>query len=124
VAALARFYKLAPASVIAVYDDLTIELGRLKITVTGSDGGHNGVASLLAHLGDGFVRYRLGIGPKSPAEMDLKDFVLGKISPTERSLIDKNLNHTLAGLDLLIDSGAAQAMNQLNRRDKNDPDQT
>jgi len=124
VAALARFYKLAPASVIAVYDDLTIELGRLKVTVTGSDGGHNGVASLLAHLGDGFVRYRLGIGPKSPAEMDLKDFVLGKISPPERSLIEKNLNHTLAGLDLLIDSGAAQAMNQLNRRDKNDPDQT
>lgn len=124
VAALARFYKLAPAAVIAVYDDLTIELGRVKVTVTGSDGGHNGVASLLAHLGDGFARYRLGIGPKSPPQIDLKDFVLGKFSPAESILVENNLNHYLAGLQLLIDSGPAQAMNQLNRRDQNDPDQT
>ncbi len=124
IGALARFHKLAPPAVIAVYDDLTIELGRIKVTVTGSDGGHNGVASLLAHLGDGFARYRLGIGPKAPAQIDLKDFVLGKFSPTESTLVENNLAHYLAGLELLIDSGPAQAMNQLNRRDKNDPDQT
>jgi PTH1 family peptidyl-tRNA hydrolase len=124
IASIARFYKLAPADVIAVYDDLNIELGRVKVTTTGSDGGHNGVASLLAHLGDGFIRYRLGIGPKSPPQIDLKDFVLGKFSPTELSLIEKSLLHYTDGLGLLIDSGAAQAMNQLNRRDKNDPDQT
>ena len=124
VAALARFYKLIPASVIAVYDDLTIELGRVKVTVTGSDGGHNGVASLLAHLGDGFIRYRLGLGPKSHPQMDLKDFVLGRFSPAELTIVEKNLSQYLAGLQLLIDSGPAQAMNQLNRRDKNDPDQT
>jgi PTH1 family peptidyl-tRNA hydrolase len=126
VAALARFYKLAPADVIAIYDDLNIELGRVKVTTTGSDGGHNGVASLLSHLGDGFIRYRIGIGPKSPPQIDLKDFVLGKLSPLELSLIEKSLLYYTDGLGLLIDSGAAQAMNQLNRRDKNDPnpDQT
>jgi PTH1 family peptidyl-tRNA hydrolase len=126
IAALARFYKLAPADVTAVYDDLNIELGRVKVTTTGSDGGHNGVASLLSHLGDGFIRYRIGIGPKSPPQIDLKDFVLGKLSPTELSLIEKTLIYYTDGLSLLIDSGAAQAMNQLNRRDKNDPnpDQT
>ena len=124
VGALARFYKLAPAAIIAVYDDLTIELGRVKVTTTGSDGGHNGVASLLTHIGDGFIRYRLGIGPKSPPQIDLKDFVLGKFSPTELSLIEKKLSYYTDGLGLLIDSGAAQAMNHLNRRDKNDPDQT
>ena len=126
IAALARFYKLAPADVIAVYDDLNIELGRVKVTTTGSDGGHNGVASLLSHLGDGFIRYRIGIGPKSPPQIDLKDFVLGKLSPPELSLIEKTLLYYTDGLGLLIDSGAAQAMNQLNRRDKNDPnpDQT
>jgi PTH1 family peptidyl-tRNA hydrolase len=91
VAALARFYKLAPADVIAVYDDLNIELGRVKVTTTGSDGGHNGAASLLSHLGNGFVRYRIGIGPKSPPQMDLKDFVLGKLSPPELSIIEKCL---------------------------------
>ena len=64
IGALARFYKIAPAAVVAIYDDLTIDLGLIKVSVTGSAGGHNGVASLLEHLGDGFVRYRIGIGPK------------------------------------------------------------
>lgn len=123
VAALARFYKIAPASVVAVYDDLTIDLGLVKVSVTGSAGGHNGVASLLEHVGDGFIRYRLGIGPKQPAQMDLKDFVLGKFSPDQSQLIDQNLDRYLQGLDLLIASGPAQAMNLLNRRDKNETDQ-
>src|SRR3954463_14956311 len=78
VGAFARFYKLSPESLVAVYDDLNIELGLVKVTVTGSAGGHNGVASLLEHVGDGFGRYRIGIGPKDPPQMELSDFVLGK----------------------------------------------
>ena len=76
VAALAHYYKIAPPDVAAVYDDLTIDLGLVKVTVTGSAGGHNGVASLLAQRGERFVRYRLGIGPKEPPQMELTDFVL------------------------------------------------
>jgi PTH1 family peptidyl-tRNA hydrolase len=121
---LASFHKVPPAGIVAVYDDLTIELGRVKVSVTGSAGGHNGAASLLEHLGDGFVRYRLGIGPKEPAQMDLKDFVLGKFTPAQLTLIDQNLDHYLHGLALLLESGVAQAMNTLNRRDQNEPDQT
>ena len=121
---LASFHKVPVTAILAVYDDLTIELGRVKVSVTGSAGGHNGVASLLAHLGDGFVRYRLGIGPKEPAQMDLKDFVLGKFTPAQLSLLNQNLDHYLQGLDLLLQSGVAQAMNTLNRRDQNEPDQT
>jgi PTH1 family peptidyl-tRNA hydrolase len=122
--ALASFHKVPATAILAVYDDLAIELGRVKVSVTGSAGGHNGVASLLAHLGDGFVRYRLGIGPKEPAQMDLKDFVLGKFTPAQLSLLNQNLDHTLQGLDLLLQSGVAQAMNTLNRRDQNESDQT
>lgn len=117
VAALARFYKVPAASVIAIYDDLTIDLGLVKVSVTGSAGGHNGVASLLEHLGDGFVRYRLGIGPKEPPQMDLKDFVLGKFSPDQQILATHHLPHYLSGLDLLLSRGTEAAMNQLNRRD-------
>ena len=116
-AALARFYKVPAASVIAVYDDLTIDLGLVKVSVTGSAGGHNGVASVLEHLGDGFVRYRLGIGPKEPPQMDLKDFVLGKFTPDQQISITSHLPHYLSGLDLLLSRGAETAMNQLNRRD-------
>ncbi len=117
VGALARYYKIVPTSVLAIYDDLTIDLGLVKVTVTGSAGGHNGVASLLEHLGDGFIRYRLGIGPKEPPQMDLKDFVLGKFTESQNALVTQQLPHYLSGLDLLLSRGVDAAMNQLNRRD-------
>ena len=114
---LARFYKLAPEAITAVYDDLTIDLGLIKVTVTGSAGGHNGVASLLEHIGDGFVRYRLGTGPKDPPQMDLADFVLGKFTPEQQILVTQQLDRYVAGLELLLSRGPEVAMNQLNRRE-------
>ncbi len=117
VAALARYHKIAPEAVAAVYDDLTIDLGLMKVSVTGSDAGHNGVASLLEHLGTGFARYRLGIGPRNPPEMDLKDFVLAKFTQEQLTLIQQKTDTYVKGLELLLESGADRAMNQLNRRD-------
>jgi len=117
VAALARFHKLEPAEIVAVYDDLTIDLGRVKVTVTGSAGGHNGVASLIEHLGGGFNRYRIGIGPKDPPQMELSDFVLGKFNPDQEITVSQKLDHYVQGLELLLSRGVAPAMNQLNRRE-------
>jgi peptidyl-tRNA hydrolase, PTH1 family len=117
VGALARFHKIEPEAIAAVYDDLTIDLGLVKVTTTGSAGGHNGVASLLEHLGGGFVRYRLGIGPKEPPQMELTDFVLGKFTPEQQLLVNQKLEHYVHGLDLLLSRGVETAMNQLNRRD-------
>jgi len=121
VAALARYHKLQPESVVAVYDDLNIDLGLVKVTTSGSAGGHNGVASLLSDLGDGFARYRVGIGPKQPPQMDLKDFVLSKFSSDQFTQIQDNLPKYIDGLELLLNSGTEKAMNQLNRRTKNEP---
>jgi len=118
VGAVARYYKIAPVDIAAVYDDLTIDLGLVKVTITGSDGGHNGVTSLLEHLGDGFARYRVGIGPKDPPQMELTDFVLGKFTPEQKTLLTQKLDHHLQGLDLLLSRGTEAAMNQLNRRDQ------
>jgi PTH1 family peptidyl-tRNA hydrolase len=118
VAALARFHKLEPAAIGAVYDDLTIDVGLVKVTVTGSAGGHNGVASLLEHLGGGFIRYRLGIGPKEPAQMDLADFVLGKFTPEQQTLLNLKLETHVSGLELLLTRSIDAAMNQLNRREQ------
>jgi PTH1 family peptidyl-tRNA hydrolase len=120
---LLDFHQLPVNALAVAYDDLTIDVGRVKVSVRGSAGGHNGVASLLEHTGSGFLRYRLGIGAPRPAEMDLKDFVLGKFTEEETNLIQKQLTHFVAGLRLLIESGYARAMNSLNRRDKNDTDQ-
>jgi peptidyl-tRNA hydrolase, PTH1 family len=117
IAAVARYHKLEPSDLAIVYDDLTIDLGLIKVTTSGSAGGHNGVASLLAQLDDGFVRYRLGIGPKQPAQMDMADFVLGKFSPDQQTLVNQKLDQYVQGLELLLSRGVEAAMNQLNRRD-------
>jgi len=102
--AAARFYKLAAAEVAAVYDDV-------GWTLTGSKSrsrqrrGHNGVASLLQHLGDGFARYRLGVGPRQPPEIDLKDFVLSKFSTEQHTIIETKLDSYVHGLELLLERG-------------------
>ena len=120
---LLDFHKLPVDALIAVYDDLTIDTGRVKVSVTGSAGGHNGIASLLEHLGSGFIRYRLGIGAPRPADMDIKDFVLGRFSTEQTNVIDQKLTTFVDGLRLLLDRGHAEAMNTLNRRDHHEPEQ-
>ena len=117
VGAFARYHRIPVPSITAVYDDLGLECARRKVSVSGSAGGHNGVASLLEHIGDGFVRYRLGIGPKSPPEIDLKDYVLGTFTPEQHTLIQQKLDHFVSGLERLLDRGPEQAMNELNRKD-------
>lgn len=114
---MADFYRIPIDHVYVVYDDLNIDLGLVKVSVTGSAGGHNGVASTLEYLGNGFVRFRIGIGPKHPPQMDLKDFVLGKFTPEQDELLQNNLENYVSGLSLLLEHGAARAMNSLNRRD-------
>lgn len=117
VAAFARYRKIETRRVAAVYDDLGLEVGRVKVSVSGSGGGHNGVDSLLEHLGDGFARYRLGIGPKLPVEIDLKDFVLTAFSSEQLAIIETKLDRFVQGLELLLDRGADPAMNELNRKE-------
>jgi len=114
--AFLHFHKAEAAQLAVIYDDLTMDLGLLKISTQGSSGGHNGVASVLEHVGQGFVRFRLGIGPKSPPQMDLKDFVLGKFTPEQAVTVEQTLENNLKGLELLLDNGVTRAMNQLNRR--------
>jgi len=120
VQAFARFHQIQPEGIAAMYDDVAIPLGLVKVSEAGGPGGHNGVASLLQHVGEGFVRYRLGIGPREPKEMDLKDFVLGRFNPDQLQTINQNLNAIIEGLDLLLSKGAAAAMNLLNRRESHE----
>ena len=116
--AIIRYFGYRVDSVVVVYDDVNIELGDAKISVSGSAGGHNGIENILAHIGDGFLRFRIGIGPKEPKEMAIKDFVLGKFTRNEQTLVNKKMENFQDGLQLLVDSGPVVAMNQINRRTK------
>lgn len=113
---LCRYYKFQPETLVVVSDEVQLALGCAKITMKGSAGGHNGIESVIERLGDGFVRYRLGIGPKSNPEISLKNFVLGKFRPDEEEILNKKMDEYLAGLKLLVDSGPILAMNQINQK--------
>lgn len=118
---LLDFHKLPADSLAVTYDEMNIEIGRVKLSVDGSAGGHNGIASLLEHVGNGFLRYRLGIGSSErPVGMDIADYVLGKFSLSEQTIIDQNLKTFVEGARLLFTSSPAEAMNRLNRRTRHE----
>lgn len=115
---LSSYYKWSPDSLIVVYDDITVNLGSVKVTVQGSPGGHNGVRSILAHIGSGFIRYRIGIGGKSHPEMGLTEHVLGRLTPEEQIIIEKNVPKFIRDIQLLVDKGAEYGMNEINQKSK------
>jgi PTH1 family peptidyl-tRNA hydrolase len=94
--AVASFYKLDTTKTIAIYDELDINFGQIRLRQGGSAAGHNGVKSLIQHLGDDFGRVRIGIGPKEPEQIDSAKFVLQKFNQ------DQQGNMT----DLLIETNA------------------
>lgn len=116
IASVASYFKINVDHVVCVYDELTLPLGRIKVSVSGSAGGHNGVASTLAHLGDGFCRLRLGIGPKLPKQLDLADFVLAPFTDSERTLFHSLTPKFVDALELILQQGVQPAMNRLNQR--------
>ncbi|WP_269538099.1 aminoacyl-tRNA hydrolase [Cerasicoccus fimbriatus] len=125
VGAMMRYLKAPVDSVVVIYDEINLDLGRCKVSIRGSNGGHNGVASLLQHLGNGFVRYRIGIG-SNPHKGKLTNWVLGKFNSEEKTLIESRIPEYINGLRLLVEQGTTVAMNQINTRiptqSNNEPD--
>lgn len=117
-AALARYYKFDGSRFCAVYDDITLPPGRVKLSVGGGTGGHNGIADLVNRIGNGFYRLRIGIGAKTEARMDLKDWVLGKISPAEEKPLEDAFAAAADGMERLVVHGAERAMNRINTKSK------
>lgn len=116
VGAVLRYYKFDAESLLVTYDDLTLELGRPKLSVSGSAGGHNGIADLLNKVGSGFVRYRLGIGARPNKEMDLADYVLSQFKPDERTRLAECMPVYLDHIRLIIDKDLQTAFNIINQR--------
>lgn len=97
VQAVAHFYKVAADNIVAVYDEIDIPFGQIRIRVGGGSAGHNGVKSLIQHLGEDFGRVRIGIGPKIPEQIDSADFVLAKFSGEQQKQL-KNLSREAAAI--------------------------
>jgi PTH1 family peptidyl-tRNA hydrolase len=112
---LLQFYKVHPRNLIAVVDDIYLDLGAVRIRTQGSHGGHNGLRNIMEHCGDAFTRIRIGVGP-FPPEQDRADFVLRKYGQEE----SKALEGVLAQAKSMIESGLSQgwerAGSNFNRR--------
>ena len=111
IAAVARFYKIPAGQVLAIFDDVALPLGRIRIRPGGSSGGHNGMESILAHVGD-IPRLRVGIGAADGRPM--VQHVLGKFLPDERPILAGAIDRAIQALDCLQRDGIDAAMNQFN----------
>lgn len=119
--AVVDWYKLPLTSVLVIYDDMDLPLGRLRLRLSGSAGGHNGMKSTISHLGtQNFPRLRIGIGkPKSMSgtlERETVSYVLGKFSSTEMQIMEQVLKWTGEAIDLSLHQGVEKAMSLYNNR--------
>ena len=113
VQSLGGFYKVPPAAVMPVYDDLALPFGKLRIRKDGSAGSHNGMASVISAIGPACPRLRLGIGPR-PSHIEGKNFVLSKFNKEEGERLPEFLGRACDALESAFRDGVEKAMNRYN----------
>lgn len=108
----ADFYKLRSEDIIVLYDDISLDIGRLRLREKGSAGGHNGIKSIIANLGtDIFPRVKVGVGQPN---VDLVKYVLGKFSKKELEVLNQSVDAATKAVEEIIKSDITQAMNKFN----------
>lgn len=111
---LAAYYGIAPAKVIAIHDELDLDLGQLRLKCGGGDNGHNGLKSMRAHLHTGdFLRIRFGIG-RPPGRRSAADFVLSPFPYGQRDVLAVEVTRAADAVEMLITDGLAPAQNRYN----------
>jgi peptidyl-tRNA hydrolase, PTH1 family len=114
VRAAVDWYKLQPQSVLVIYDDMDLPVGRLRMRLSGSAGGHNGMKSIIAHLGSqDFPRLRIGIG-KSDGKKETISHVLGKFNHTETQVITEILYTSVKAIEFSFKEGIEKSMSRYN----------
>lgn len=117
IAAILNFYKEKNTSLVAVYDDIDLALGVVRIRTSGSPGTHNGMKSIVEHVGQDFARVRLGIEGRSPEQklnQDLADYVLGRFGKSEQATLDEVMAKIPDIFETLCKDGIAKAMERFN----------
>jgi PTH1 family peptidyl-tRNA hydrolase len=110
----AHYFKIHTEEILIVVDDVALPLGRLRLRPAGSDGGHNGLKSVIVHLGETFMRLRVGIGGSSDSEQ-LTDHVLGEFDRSEKPTMNRAIERAAEAIEHVARNGIASAMNNFNR---------
>ena len=115
VRALADYYKIPPAHILVIFDDISLPVGKLRVRPNGSAGGHNGIKSLIAELGSqDFPRIKVGVGAPAHPEHEMVDWVIGKFTRDERKALDEMLKKTVDAVECVIRDGVQKAQNRFN----------
>lgn len=111
----ASFYKIPPERVIVIFDDISLPCGKMRIRRKGSDGGHNGIKSIIAHLGsDNFPRIKLGVGEKPSPDWDLADWVLSSFKKDELTSLREACDNSVKAAECIVDGDIDKAMSLFN----------
>ena len=111
----ADFYKIPPERILVVSDDTALPPGRLRIRKGGSAGGHNGLKSIIQHLGtDQFPRLRVGVGEKPHPDYDMADWVLGRFTGEDKKRMDQAVERAADAIECILKEGLDQGMSRFN----------
>ena len=111
-----NFYKIKPENVIVIFDDISLDPGKMRLRKKGSCGGHNGIRSMIDLNGsDNFPRIKIGVGKKPHPEYDLAAWVLSKPIDSDRKLIDEVCKKCVGAAESIMDGDFEKAMNIYNR---------
>jgi PTH1 family peptidyl-tRNA hydrolase len=113
---LVRYFRIELADVLVIVDEAQLPLGRLRARASGSAGGHNGLKSVIAHLGNDFARLRLGVG-RGDQERDLADHVLARFDKVEAAEVERMITRAADAAETFVTSGIAVVMNRYNGGD-------
>lgn len=114
VSSLARFFKIPPQHLLVCFDDVSLDVGQIRLRKSGSAGGQNGMKSVIAQLGTQDIpRLRMGIGPK-PEKFDLANFVLSNFPKSDLPALETALEHACSAVERMLSDGLEKAMNQYN----------
>ncbi|MBR4295777.1 MAG: aminoacyl-tRNA hydrolase [Clostridia bacterium] len=120
VAEAASFYKIKPENIIVLFDDISLDVGRMRVRRDGSAGGHNGIKSIIAHLGsEKFPRIKIGVGKKPHPDYDLADWVLSEFSKEDKEKLFSIFGFAYEGLLKMLGGDFDSAMQICNGADVN-----
>ena len=112
---LSAYFHIPPQRIIVLFDDISLEPGRLRIRADGSAGGHNGIKSIIAEVGSqDFPRVKIGVGAKAHPEQNLADWVLSAFSASEEKALGSALDRAADAALCIIDKGVPEAANRFN----------
>ncbi len=111
----AEFYKIPPEHILVLFDDISLDVGKMRIRRKGTDGGHNGIKSIIYHLNsDRFPRIKIGVGKKPHPDYDLADWVLSEFKKDEEAPLKSAVENACAAVELVLDGKIDEAMNRYN----------